>query len=51
MAKLIKRVANSDLPAAEVNITEGEFLVELVVSLPLALLMRSIQHIKSKYAG
>ena len=42
VAKLIKRVANSDLPVAEVNITEGEFLVELVVSLPLALLMRSI---------
>ena len=38
VAKLMRRVANSDFPAAEVNITEVD---EGVVTLPLALPIRS----------
>ena len=39
VAKLMRRVANSDFPAAEVNITEVDVGV---VTLPLALPIRSI---------
>ena len=41
VAKLMRRVANSDFPAAEVNITEVD---EGVVTLPLALPIRSIKN-------